>query len=162
MCEVVWSLWRIAIHTDDWNQMRIMPLFLHDDERLLLLTARRIWDALLSAAVVIRGHLEGAETRLVFDRLMEVAEAHGKSLYAELLALHRDRLARERDKGEYTFAARRHTVERIGLPAVRHYRLAQLDREVQAWREQITSKVQVNPELVPLLLLRLEGDTSYG
>jgi hypothetical protein len=47
----VWSLWRIAIHTDDWQQRRIMPLFLHDDGRLLLPTARRVWDELLSAAV---------------------------------------------------------------------------------------------------------------
>jgi len=54
-----------------------MPLFLHDDRRLLLPTARRIWDELLSAAVVIRGYLEGDEARRIFDRLMEAAEAHG-------------------------------------------------------------------------------------
>ncbi len=83
-----------------------MPLFLHDDGRLLLPTARRIWDELLSAAVVIRGYLEGDEARRIFDRLMEAAEAHGKPLYTELLALHRERLTRERDKGEYAFMAR--------------------------------------------------------
>ena len=158
----VWSLWRIAIHTDDWHQRRIMPLFLHDDGRLLLPTARRIWDELLSAAVVIRGYLEGDEARRIFDRLMEAAEAHGKLLYTELLALHRERLTRERDKGEYAFTARRCTVERIGLPAVRYHRLAQLEREEHAWREQIKRKAQVSPDLVPLLLLRLEGGTSGG
>jgi len=60
-----------------------MPLFLHDDGRLLLPTARRIWDELLSAAVVIRGYLEGDEARRIFDRLMEAAEAYGKPLYTE-------------------------------------------------------------------------------
>mgnify|MGYP001580590569 CR=1 FL=1 len=76
--------------------------------------------------------------------------------------MHQDRLTRERDKSEYAFAARRRTVERIGLPAVRYHRLAQLEREEQAWREQINRKAQVSPDLVPLLLLRLEGGTSGG
>jgi len=158
----VWSLWQIAIHTDDWHQRRIMPLFLHDDDRLLLPTARRIWDELLSAAVVIRGYLEGDEARRIFDRLMEAAEAHGKPIYTELLALHRERLTREQDKGEYAFAARRRTVEWIGLPAVRYHRLAQLEREEQTWHEQIKRQAEVSPDLVPLLLLCLEGGTSGG
>ena len=93
---------------------------------------------------------------------MEAAEAHGKPLYTELLTLHRERLTRERDKGEYAFAARRRTVERIGLSAVRYHRLAHLEREEHAWREQIKRKAQVSPDLVPLLLLRLEGGTSSG
>jgi len=139
-----------------------MPLFLHDDGRLLLPTARRIWDELLSAAVVIRGYLEGDEARRIFDRLMEAAEVHGKPLYTELLALHGERLTRERDKGAYAFAARRRTVERIGLPAVRDHRLAQLEREAHAWREQSKRKAQVSPALVPLLLLRREGGTPGG
>src|SRR5205823_5805412 len=29
-----WSLWRIGVHSSDWNRHRIMPLFLHDDGRV--------------------------------------------------------------------------------------------------------------------------------
>jgi hypothetical protein len=78
------------------------------------------------------------------------------------LTLHLERLARERGKSEYAFAARRRTVERIGLSAVRYHRLAQLEREEQAWREQIKRQAEVSPDLVPLLLLRLEGGTLGG
>ena len=60
------------------------------------------------------------------------------------------------------FAARRRTVERIGLPAVRYHRLAQLEREEQTWRDQSKRQAEVSPDLVPLLLLRLEGGTSGG
>lgn len=35
-----WSLWQIAIYTPDWNQQRMMPLFLHDNGRVFLPTAR--------------------------------------------------------------------------------------------------------------------------
>lgn len=38
-----WSLWRIAAVSEDWQRARIMPLFLHDDGRVLMPTARHLW-----------------------------------------------------------------------------------------------------------------------
>ena len=67
----------------------------------------------------------------------------------------RQQLDRERDKGEYAFAARRRTIERIGLPQVRDYRLAQLAQEEKAWGEHLELAAEVSPELVPLLVIRL-------
>jgi len=152
-----WSLWRIALHTDAWNRQRIMPLFVHEDGRCLGPTAKRIWDELLSSDPPIQGHVEGQEAERVFSSLMSAAEAQGKPIYEELVHLHRERLARERDKGEYAFAARRRAIERIGLPAVRSYRLTQLDQEQKAWREELERKAQVSPEMVPLIVLCLRG-----
>ncbi|BAZ14340.1 hypothetical protein NIES4071_61830 [Calothrix sp. NIES-4071] len=49
-----WSLWRLTIYTENWNQQRIMPLFLHDSGRVFLPTARYIWEQLLSVEVEIQ------------------------------------------------------------------------------------------------------------
>jgi hypothetical protein len=48
-CEIrgCWSLWAIAIHGAEWNRERVLPLFLHDDGRILTPTARHIWELLL-------------------------------------------------------------------------------------------------------------------
>jgi hypothetical protein len=46
-------------------------------------------------------------------------------------------------------------VERIGLPALRHYRSAQLAHEEQAWREQLSRMAEVQPELIPLLIVQV-------
>lgn len=67
----------------------------------------------------------------------------------------RQQLDREREKGEYAFAARRRAIKRIGLPQVRDYRLAQLPQEEKAWGEQLELAAEVSPELVPLLVIRL-------
>ncbi|MEE9606071.1 MAG: hypothetical protein V3V70_10960 [Candidatus Scalindua sp.] len=88
---------------------------------------------------------------------MEVAERQGKAIYDELAQIHWERLTRERDKGAYAFAARRRAVERIGLPQVRDHRLAILDREEREWHTQLELRAQVIPEMVPLLLIRLDG-----
>ena len=42
-----WSLWRVALDPDAWRDVKILPLFLHDDGRILVPTARMIWDCLL-------------------------------------------------------------------------------------------------------------------
>ena len=152
-----WSLWEITIHADDWNQRRILPVFLHDDGRVLMPTARHIWNQLLTVSPGIPGLLTGDFARDAFDRVMEVAEKQGKAIYDELVQIHRERLTRERGKGTYTFAARRRAVERIGLPQVRDHRLAGLDREEREWHVQVEGRAQIFPEMIPLLLIRLNG-----
>lgn len=157
-----WSLWRINIHTDDWNRQCIMPLFLHDDGRSLLPTARHIWEQLLMITPDIRGYLGGEDANIVYSKASEAAELHGKHLYEELLQIHRDRLAQEREKGEYAFTARKRAIERIGLPAVRSHRLAQIEQEERTWKENLEIKAKVSPEMVPLLLVRLDGSVTNG
>jgi len=147
-----------TLRAESWIQQRVTPLFLHDDGRILLPTARRIWDFMLSDAPEVQGYLSGSEALAAFDRQHEAAEVQGKSEYEELVRLHRAHLAREREKGAYAFEARRHALDRIGLPTVRAHRLALLEREERAWREQIERQTDVMPELVPLMVLRVVSD----
>jgi hypothetical protein len=147
-----WSLWRIALHTTDWNQQRTMALFLHDDGRTLLPTARFIWDQWLASTPEVTGHIQDNPAHVAFARIRDVAEMQGRFLYESLVEAHQARVAREREKGEYAFAARRRAVERVGLQAVRDHRLAQLAEEEQTWREDLKRMADVQPELVPLLI----------
>jgi hypothetical protein len=148
----VWSLWRIALSTPDWSQQRMMALFLHDDGRTLLPTARFIWEQLLADPPEILGHLYGEPAQAVFVQLRETAEVHGKSHYDMLVQAHRARLTRLGAKGAYAFAARQRTIEKVGLQTVRSHRLAQLAQEERAWREHLARLVEVQPELTPLLI----------
>jgi len=153
----LWSLWRIGIATAEWNRHRIIPLFLADSGKVFAPTARHLWDRLMSVAPEVRAHLDSDEAKKTFVRLSEIAEEHGRTSYIELVQEHRSRLTREREKGEYAFAARRKIIERIGLPQVRDYRLNLLRREERAWNEDLARKAQVFPEMAPLLLIRVEG-----
>jgi superfamily II DNA/RNA helicase len=152
-----WSLWRISISTADWNRRRIMPLFLADDGRVFTPTARHIWDQLLTTPPTILWHLDIETSHQAFEQLREAAERQGKTIYDEQVAAHRERLAREREKGEYAFAARRRAIERIGLPQVRNHRLSLLEQEEERFREQLERRAQILPEMAPLALVRVEG-----
>jgi superfamily II DNA or RNA helicase len=152
-----WSLWRIALQTEGWNRQRVMPLFLHDDGRILLPTARRIWDFLLSDTPEGQGYLSGSEALSAFHRQREAAEVQGRLEYDELARLHRAYLTREREKGAYAFESRRRALDRIGLPAVRAHRLALLEQEERAWREQLERHADVMPDLVPLVIVQVRS-----
>jgi hypothetical protein len=153
----IWSLWRISIDTMEWNRRRIMPLFLADNGMVYMPTARHVWDQLLVSSTQVRSILDAAVSQAAFAKLQNVAEDHGKPIYEALVQEHRGRLAREREKANYAFAARRKTIERIGLPQVRNYRLSLLSQEERSFLEQLDQKAHAYPEMVPLLVIRVES-----
>ncbi len=155
----IWSLWRIGIAAMEWNRRRIMPLFLADNGMFYMPTARHVWDQLLAAGTHLRSVLETSVSQVAFEKLQSAAEEHGRPIYEALVQEHRARIEHEREKANYSFVARRKTIERIGLPQVRNYRLALLAKEERNFLDQLDQKEHVLPEMVPLLVIRVEGDS---
>lgn len=153
----IWSLWRIAITTVEWSRRRFMPLFLADHGMVYMPTARHVWDQLLTTSTQVRSVLETSVSQSAFEKLQSAAEDHGKPIYEALVQEHRGRIASEREKASYAFAARRRTIERIGLPQVRNHRLNLLAQEERSFQEQLDQKAHAYPDMVPLLVIRVEG-----
>jgi len=171
----VWSLWQISVVSHEsrvasrWDgpvtldpgpetrRRRIMPLFLADNGMVYMPTARHVWDQLLAASTKVRSVMETSVSQAAFEKLQSAAEEHGKPIYEALVQEHRARIAREREKADYAFAARRKTVERLGLPQVRNYRLNILSQEERSFQEQLDQKAHAYPEMVPLLVIRIES-----
>jgi hypothetical protein len=154
----IWSLWWIAIVTTEWNRRRIMPLFLADNDMVYTPTARHVWDQLLGGNTHIHTVLDAAASQAAFEKLQRVAEEHGKPVYEALMQEHQAQITREREKADYAFSARRRTIEKIGLPQVRDHRLAILAQEEQSFHEQLNHETQAYPEMMPLLMIRVESN----
>ena len=154
-----WSLWRIALDNQSLRDVKIIPIFHHDDGRNLVPTARHIWDTLMEdrPEVELVGTKTGAEVEAVFGRLRSEAERQGEDGFHELYARHQQRLKREQEKGNYAFQVRREALHRIGLPEVRQHRLKRLDEEERAWAAELRKREQILPELQPVILLRVEA-----
>jgi superfamily II DNA or RNA helicase len=154
-----WSLWRIALDHQSFRDMKIIPIFRHDDGRILLPTARHIWDRLLEDRPEVEQMRTrtGADVEAVFRRLRSEAERQGEVAFHELFARHQQRLKREQEKGHYAFQVRRDALNRIGLPEVRQHRITRLNDEERAWEEELRKREQVLPDLHPVILLRVEA-----
>ncbi|MCA9626727.1 MAG: SWF/SNF helicase family protein, partial [Myxococcales bacterium] len=152
-----WSLWRVGLSTFDGREQRVLPIFVTAEGQTLGPTARVVWDRLveladglevLPAAATADGSAERA-----FEQSRGAAEQQGKAAFHELLQRHRERLSMESRKMNVAFSARRRAIEKLGLPQVRDFRLAQLAEEETAWRRDVEAREHGLPELSPMLLV---------
>ena len=154
-----WSLWRIALDNPSLRDVKIVPIFHHDDGRNLGPTARHIWDVLMEDRpdAELVGTKTGEAVAAVFQTLRAAAERLGENAFHELFARHQHRLEREREKGQYAFQVRREALGRLGLPEVRRHRLRRLEEEERAWAAELRKRERILPELQPVILLRVEA-----
>ena len=87
------------------------------------------------------------ESITAYDRLQDAAEQAGQELFDALQQTHIASVGREEERGMVAFASRRKAIERVGLPEVRHYRLARCDAEEAEWRHELKSARQIVPEI---------------
>jgi superfamily II DNA or RNA helicase len=157
-----WSLWQIALNTDDNRKSRVLSLFAHDDGRILLPTARLIWDKLVQgdSGVKTLGTVDGPAAEGLFKQLRGIAETQGQPLFQDLNMRHQEFIRQEREKGRYAFRVRRDALNRIGLTEVRQFRLKKLDEEERSWQGALLRQERVTPELQPVVILRVEADNG--
>jgi len=132
-----------------------VSVFLSEAGKLFLPTARHIWDALQTAEVQVQATLGQDESIVAYSRLQEAAEQSGQELFDALQQAHLASVVREEERGIVSFASRRKTIERVGLPEVRQFRLSRCDADESEWRHELQSARQIVPEIRPLLRLRL-------
>ena len=158
----VWSLWRIVLDGGGTRAVRILPLFLSDDGRVLGPTARVVWDRLLeldpASAASRSAALVGDVAAAAFEESRRRAEEAGRPLYDELVSTHRRGLDQENQKTTQAFASRRRAIERIGLPQVRAHRLEQLEQEGRSFVADMAVRSAAFPELRAIAVVRVAAE----
>jgi len=150
-----WSLWQIGMVTHERRRQRVLPIFVHDDGRILQPTARFVWDELNAKPWRLCGVLPSNDLPDIFAKCEQAAREQGQEVYLQLRKRHLNQLQLEREKTEYSFRARRKLLSGIGLPEVRTHRLRQLLSEEEAWKRAFEMQKQALPELVSLTILRI-------
>ena len=101
--------------------------------------------------------MDGSQAAAAFREVWQAAETHGKTIYDELLVKYRERLAKSGRMANTALRTAGLSSAWDFLPC-RAYRLAQLEQEERAWPANRPGGAEVEqPELVPLLLVRVEG-----
>jgi len=160
-----WGLFEIRLQTGNHQKTQLLRIpmvrrgyvsvFLSEEGKLFLPTARHIWDALQTAEVQVHSALDQDDSMIAYERLREAAEQTGQELFDALQQAHLASIAREEERGIVSFASRRKVIERVGLPEVRQFRLSHCDTDEADWRHELQSVRQSVPEIRPLLMLRI-------
>ena len=154
----IWSLWEISLVAEGLSRKRFLPVFVTEDGRTFVPTAKRVWDLLLTETVDVRA-VSGAEDAVRwFEASQAAARAQGERIFKELLDEHRTRLKEERERASYAFEARSQAIGRIGLPAVREHRRKRLQQEHEARMASLDDAEASVPDLNAVMLVRVSGD----
>lgn len=161
----LWGLFEIRLQAGAHQKSQLMriPLvrrgyvsvFLSEEGKLFLPTARHIWDTITTAESRVLGSLGNDESEVAFERLLQAAEQAGQESFDALQQAHILSVAKEEERGIVAFNARRKAIERVGLPEVRQYRQARCDAECGDWHKELESARQIVPEIRPLMLMRI-------
>lgn len=166
----LWGLFeiRLLVGTHLKNQTLRIPMarrsylsvFLSEEGKLFLPTARHIWDAIQTTEPLVLDALDFDKSTLAYEQLQESAEQAGQALFETMQEAHIASIAREEERGSVAFNSRRKAIERIGLPEVRQYRLEKCNINESEWRNELKSAQQIMPEIRPLLLMRIIKENS--
>lgn len=161
----LWGLFEIRLQAGMHQKTQLLRIpmvrrgyvsvFLSEEGKLFLPTARHIWDALQTAEAQVQATLDQDESVAAHERLQEAAEHAGQELFDALQQAHLTSVAREEERGIVSFASRRKAIERVGLPEVRQFRLSSCDADESEWRRELQSARQIVPEIRPLLMVRI-------
>jgi len=161
----LWGLFEIRLQAGMHQKTQLLRIpmvrrgyvsvFLSEEGKLFLPTARHIWDALQTAEAQVQTTLGQDESIIAHESLQIAAEQAGQELFDALQQAHLASVAREEERGVVSFASRRKAIERVGLPEVRQFRLSRCDADEAEWRHELQSARQIVPEIRPLLMLRI-------
>jgi len=132
-----------------------ISVFLSEEGKLFLPTARHIWDSLQTADPQVMNTLSLEESNTAYERLQRAAEQAGHELFDALQQKHLSSITREEERGMVAFNSKRKAVERVGLPEVRQYRLSRCDAEEAEWQNELQTVRNIIPEIRPLLLMHV-------
>ena len=158
----VWSLWEISLSasstSDSFSRKRFLPVFVANDGRTFVPTAKRIWDLLLTETVSLAPAVQAERALEWFESSLAAAKTQGESVFSGLLEEHREWLAGERERARYAFEARHQAIGRIGLPAVREHRRKRLEAEHQARMAALADAESCTPDLNAVIMLRIGSE----
>ena len=160
----LWGLFEIRMSVQQpSNAQNRIPLtrrsylcvFMSNEGKLFMPTARHIWDQLLTDDLCIESMRDSNESTVAGDKLLSAAEQAGQEIFDTMQDAHFAAVAREEERGMIAFASRRKAIDRLGLPEVRQFRMARLDEDQSQWRSELKSARQIVPEMRSLLLLNI-------
>jgi ERCC4-related helicase len=157
----VWSLWEISLSANDFSRRRFLSVFVNDEGRTFLPTAKRIWDLLLTEHVGWIGAGSTEDSSGWFGQSRNAALAQGERIFTDLVEEHMTRVQEERERAKYAFDARYHAIGRVGLQTVRDYRRKRLRSDNDARMAQLDAAEAYAPDLNAVLILRV-GEPAPG
>ncbi|MHA1169105.1 MAG: hypothetical protein ACTSRU_14865, partial [Candidatus Hodarchaeales archaeon] len=158
--EGMWSLWRVGYIDDDGNRViRYRPLFYDEKGNLLIASANRIFDILISGSFQVERISDNGKKEIFFSSF-ERAKEELEQTFRSLTSNERKKMEDDNRRHLESFETRKKMIASLGLPEVRNYRMSKLEKEIEEWNIRIKRRSVFHPVLDCVLMLKVSGDSS--
>jgi len=165
----LWGLVEVRLYAGQHRQSNLLRIpvvkrryysvFCRSDGKVFPVTARHIWDELMSQEVHVLSALNLMQSEVAFAKTKQVAEDAGHDVFESLTQAHLQAVKRERERGELSFSKRKEAIARVGLPEVRQFRFDKCIEEEAQWRDELSAAQQMVPDIRLLQVLHI-ADSS--
>jgi len=161
-----WGLYEISLKSSlsspehvrvSANERDFIALFISDEGKLFLPTARHIWDVLQTTDVKITNFIDGDEVKSIHTKIYSKAEEVGYDTYRALKKHHLNALDKEETRGTQAFQTRQKAILKLGLEEVKSYRLKKLDDEREVWDRELNALREIVPDIKPLIIMKIDA-----
>ncbi len=144
------SLWKVGIAEGIWRQQNVFALFTTPEGKSFGKSAQRLWDELAANQLIIT--VEGETDNYDLDKIQVQAEQESVELYNSVVRKARARARNRIFALQTSYLARKSSLARIGLDAVRESRRRELEKEYATRLAEINLMNDALPDLSCLFL----------
>jgi SNF2 family DNA or RNA helicase len=160
----LWGLFEVKVSVEEsrfsqirlpLNRKRYVSVFIDGNGKYFSPTALYIWNHLLVNDIDLKSFNALKDSRLIYEEIYNVAENAGRDSFEDLRKTHIKSVINEEGRGKIAFLSRRKAIDRLGLPEVRKFRLAQLKIEESDWEKELQAARHIMPDLRPLVMMKI-------
>lgn len=150
-----WSLWEVGINGYNNSFKRIFPLFINKSGVLRIASANMLWDIFLKDDVSIIFERFEDLSEENYNMIFEKAKNIAFDKFEELKKSYFEKCEKDLNRYKYALKLRREAAERIGLDAVKRYRLKEIEKEENELNQKMRDYEKILPVLNPLFIIEL-------
>lgn len=151
----VFMLWSITAHNAYEKQVKIVPLFISQQNQYFASYSQNLWSSLsmgeLDATIVGKE----SNSQKLFSTMQVIAEEHLQSIYISMENEMNNRSFIMRENKEKAFNFQLQQAHRIGIEQIKNYRVRKYQTEFETWISSYEVDKQVIPELECLMMFKV-------
>jgi hypothetical protein len=112
---------------------------------------------LLSELPTVTGVLDSTHSLTISHEMHQTITQAGTSVFTELRLMHERAIAKEHERLDNVYRARREAIAKVGLPEVRKYRTVRCDLDEASQRAELAQANQILPTIRMLLCISIDA-----
>lgn len=148
-------LWDISAHNAFESQMKIVPIFISEQNQYFALYSQKLWSSLSMGELEAKIEGQESNSKNIYTSLQSIAEEYLQAIYANMESEINSHAVMMRENKEKAFRFQIQQAERIGIEQIKNYRVRKYKSEYETWINNYETDKQVIPKLECLMMIKV-------